>query len=83
MGLLLTAIFTLSLIFYFLVIPRFLNQPDKKLHLGCGSKIFEGWINIDMNPKGDFTLDLREGLPFADNSVELIYTEHSLEHFYR
>jgi predicted SAM-dependent methyltransferase len=36
-----------------------------------------------MNPKGDFTLDLREGLPFADNSVELIYTEHSLEHFYR
>lgn len=62
---------------------RFLHQPGKKLHLGCGSKIFEGWINIDMNPKGDFTLDLREGLPFADNSVELIYTEHSLEHFYR
>ncbi len=62
---------------------RFLNQPCKKLHLGCGSKVFRDWINIDMNPKGDFTLDLREGLPFADSSVELIYTEHSLEHFYR
>ena len=62
---------------------RFLRQPHKKLHLGCGSKLFSGWINIDMNPKGDFTLDLREGLPFADNSVERIYTEHSLEHFYR
>ena len=36
-----------------------------------------------MNPKGDLTLDLREGLPFADNSVELIYSEHALEHFYR
>jgi len=36
-----------------------------------------------MNLKGDITLDLREGLPFADNSVELIYTEHTLEHFYR
>ena len=62
---------------------RFLRQPDKKLHLCCGSKIFQGWINIDMNPKGDLTLDLREGLPFTDNSVELIYTEHALEHFYR
>ena len=62
---------------------RFLHQPEKKIHLGCGSKIFPDWINIDMNPKGDFTLDLREGLPFADNSVELIYTEHALEHFYR
>jgi len=62
---------------------RFLRQPHKKLHLGCGSKLFPGWINIDMNPKGDFTLDLREGLPFTDNSVERIYTEHSLEHFYR
>ena len=61
----------------------YLHQPGKKLHLGCGSKIFPEWINIDMNPKGDFTLDLREGLPFADNSVELIFTEHSLEHFHR
>ena len=62
---------------------RFLRQPCKKLHLCCGSKIFQDWINIDMNPKGDLTVDLREGLPFADNSVELIYTEHSLEHFHR
>jgi len=62
---------------------RFLRQPRKRLHLGCGSKKFPGWINVDMNPKGDFTLDMREGLPFADSSVECIYTEHSLEHFYR
>ena len=62
---------------------KFLRQPHKRLHLGCGSKLFQGWINIDMNLKGDITLDLREGLPFADNSVELIYTEHTLEHFYR
>ena len=62
---------------------RLLHQPDKKLHLGCGSKIFHGWINIDMNPKGNLTIDLREGLPFSDDSVELVYMEHALEHFYR
>jgi len=62
---------------------RLLRQPHKRLHVGCGSKRFDGWINLDMNPKGDLTLDLREGLPFADDSVELIYTEHALEHFYR
>ncbi|MHC5062572.1 MAG: class I SAM-dependent methyltransferase [Planctomycetota bacterium] len=62
---------------------RLLNQPEKRLHIGCGSKLLPGWINLDMNPKGDLTLDLREGLPFADNSVDLIYTEHSMEHFYR
>jgi predicted SAM-dependent methyltransferase len=62
---------------------RFLRQPHKKLHVGCGSRRLPGWINLDMNPKGDFTLDLREGLPFADASVERIYSEHALEHFRR
>jgi predicted SAM-dependent methyltransferase len=62
---------------------RLLAQPRKRLHVGCGSRRFEGWINLDMNPKGDFTLDLREGLPFRDASVECIYSEHALEHFDR
>lgn len=62
---------------------RLLRGRHQKLHLGCGSKCFPGWVNLDMNRKGDLTLDLREGLPFADASVELIYTEHSLEHFDR
>lgn len=60
-----------------------LRQPERKLHLGCGSRRFPGWLNLDMNWKGDMTLDLREGLPFRDGSVELIYSEHSFEHFYR
>jgi len=62
---------------------RLLRKPSQNLHLGCGSKIFDGWTNVDMNPKGDLTLDLREGLPFRDNSVQLIYSEHMFEHFYR
>lgn len=62
---------------------RMLRKPCQNLHLGCGSKIFDGWTNVDMNPKGDVTLDLREGLPFRDASAQLIYSEHTFEHFYR
>jgi predicted SAM-dependent methyltransferase len=36
-----------------------------------------------MNRKGDLTIDLREPLPFADGSARSIYSEHTLEHFYR
>ncbi len=60
-----------------------LKQVEKRLHVGCGSRRFPGWINLDMNPKGDLTLDLREGLPFSEGSVDLVYTEHAMEHFYR
>lgn len=62
---------------------RIINLPIQNVHFGCGSRRFEGWTNVDMNRKGDFTADLREGLPFRDNSVALMYSEHTLEHFYR
>lgn len=55
-----------------------------KLHLGCGSVRFEGWINVDLdwrNPAVDLTWDLSTGLPLDDGSCRLIYCEHVLEHF--
>jgi len=51
-----------------------------KLHLGCGDKIKDGWINIDSSQKGDLSLDLREPLPFRDKSCSIVYSEHFLEH---
>src|SRR5262245_50485145 len=52
-----------------------------KLHLGCGSNLKPGWLNIDLfNPDADLSLDLREPWPFPDSSVQLIYSEHFLEH---
>ncbi len=56
-----------------------------KLHIGCGQNYFEGWINIDNNSdnniaKLDLNFDLRNPLPFNDNSVDFIYNEHFLEH---
>jgi len=39
-----------------------------------------GWINIDARKGVDLQLDLRERLPFPDNSVSFIYSEHFFEH---
>lgn len=52
-----------------------------KLHLGCGARIEPGWTNIDLDSPGATHLDLRQPLPYPDGSVDLIYSEHALEHF--
>jgi len=54
----------------------------KRLNLGSGRKRYSGYINIDANPKSnpDIVRDLEKGLPFDDNSIDEIYSEHFLEH---
>lgn len=60
-----------------------------KLHFGCGARLLrEGWLNIDarqdIDPPDDvefLSFDVTTGpLPFADESVSLIYHEDFLEH---
>lgn len=58
----------------------FLRNSPLRLHLGCGTVRLPGWVNIDMDGGPDLQLDLRFGLPFPDGSVDLIHTEHMLEH---
>jgi len=55
-----------------------------RLHIGCGLVRFpkeEGWINIDASPevKPDKVARI-EKLPFRTESVDEIYTAHTLEH---
>jgi predicted SAM-dependent methyltransferase len=50
------------------------------LHIGCGPNRKPGWINIDLDLGADICLDLRETLPFSDNSVKMVYSEHFFEH---
>lgn len=52
-----------------------------KLNLGCGPFKKSGFLNIDLLPPADLTLDLRRGLPFESNCCELIFSEHCFEHF--
>jgi len=56
----------------------------RHLHLGCGQKYLSGFLNIDGNPfnKIDLWLDVRNGLPFASNTADSIYSTHMFEHFY-
>lgn len=54
------------------------------LHLGCGDRILEGWVNIDIDsPAADHQMDLRDPLPYGDDSVQFIYNEHFIEHVTR
>lgn len=51
-----------------------------KLNLGCGNKVKKDFVNIDLNKHADLRLDLRKILPFNENSVDYIYSEHFFEH---
>lgn len=53
------------------------------LHVGCGNRYFNGWVNVDSNEKldrVDLAWDLADGLPTRDSSVRFIYSEHVMEH---
>lgn len=52
-----------------------------KLNLGCGSDIKEGFVNIDhrRGPGVDLVCDMHR-LPFSRESVEHVFSSHSLEH---
>lgn len=55
----------------------------KKLNLGAGNKTKVDYINIDKFnfPNIDLVLDLeKENLPFVDNSINEVFSEHFFEH---
>jgi predicted SAM-dependent methyltransferase len=56
-----------------------LSKPGK-INLGCGPFSKPGFLNVDLFPGGDLTLDLRQGLPFESDSCSLIFSEHFFEH---
>jgi len=56
-------------------------SSNMKLNIGCGRKIKEGYINIDIrktNPKV-VVADIRK-LPYPNNSIDEIYANDSYEH---
>ncbi|PKM82244.1 MAG: hypothetical protein CVU89_06265 [Firmicutes bacterium HGW-Firmicutes-14] len=53
-----------------------------RVDLGCGPAKRPGFIGVDRFPQLDVDKigNLNEKLPFEDNSVDLVYASHSLEH---
>ena len=57
-----------------------MNRHDR-LHLGCGTNVLTGWLNLDVEPgPGVLVHDLTTPLPFADASMRFVYSEHFIEH---
>lgn len=53
-----------------------------KLHVGCGDVILPGWINVDLEnlPGIDLQDDIRELGKIKDETCDIIYASHVLEH---
>jgi len=56
-----------------------------KLHLGCGKRHLEDWVNIDARTDvgADLVADITNLAAFEDGSVQIIYACHVLEHIPR
>lgn len=63
-------------------IKRFLNTNGlKKLQIGSGQHIRNGWLNSDINPlDGAIYLDATKHFPFDDCIFDYVYSEHMIEH---
>lgn len=56
-------------------------KKEIRLHLACGPNVVDGWENIDiLKGEGIIHHDLRQPLPYKDNSVDVIFHEHFIEH---
>jgi predicted SAM-dependent methyltransferase len=65
------------------IIQKYLAQHEmKKLHLGCGFHLMEGWLNSDYFPKESniVHIDATGVYPFQDGTFDYAYSEHMIEH---
>lgn len=60
-------------------IKKYLKQDLLKLEIGSSIKK-RGWITIDFKKSADLQLNLTKILPFPNNSITEIHSEHFFEH---
>lgn len=60
----------------------FLQYPVRKLHLGCGPHILEGWLNTDVweSAPGVVLMDASQPFPFQAECFDYVFSEHQIEH---
>jgi predicted SAM-dependent methyltransferase len=54
----------------------------RKLQIGTGSNLLEGWLNTDFVPHSKATafLNATKRFPFDDDTFDAIFSEHMIEH---
>jgi predicted SAM-dependent methyltransferase len=73
------------------VIERYLESHEvKKLELGTGALVTEGWLGSDLDPRAArdsgwagatvIFLDAEQRFPFADGTFDYVHAEHMIEH---
>jgi predicted SAM-dependent methyltransferase len=70
----------------FFGLPKLLRIKHKSmdyLNLGCGYRINDTWTNVDFSATGKDVIvyDLTKRIPFPDESFDVVYHSHVLEHF--
>jgi predicted SAM-dependent methyltransferase len=70
-------------------VPKVEFDGKVKINTGSFTLMFPGWVNVDVHPLQDWAAqngfrylqhDIRSGIPYASNYVDLIYASHFLEH---
>ena len=57
------------------------SHQTRKLQIGSGINILEGWLNTDLNATREtIFLDARRRFPFDDCTFDYIFSEHLIEH---
>lgn len=57
-------------------------HATRKLHIGCGPRILDGWLNTDLSPrsKSVMAMDATKPFPLPADAFDLVFSEHMLEH---
>jgi predicted SAM-dependent methyltransferase len=60
----------------------FSEHKIRKLHIGCGDRLMDGWLNTDYRPasKSIMCLDARKPFALESNTFDYIFSEHMIEH---
>ena len=62
---------------------KYHQSNDNYLNLGCGYRYNSQWTNVDFVSTGTGVIayDLTQKIPFEDNTFDLVYHSHVIEHF--
>lgn len=65
------------------VIQKYLKHHNiRKLQLGCGGNILDGWLNSDYYRISRYLIhvDVTKTFPLDDNEFDYVFSEHMIEH---